>query len=141
MNHDIRARSADGEGEGGGVEDIDDHRLDASGTQHVCFNYRAGRADDMVPGVEQQRHQALANGARGSCQENLHATPRDRAGLINQLRPLCASSATDGKIDATASAATPKPRPIRQTSVHPPSTHAVPANAEPPAPPIKKRPV
>src|SRR5262249_17706998 len=65
----------------------------------------------MVPGVEQQWHQALANGARGSCQENLHggisllATLRDRAGII------------------------------RQTSVHPPSTHAVPANAEPPAPP------
>lgn len=86
MDDDIRASRGNCAGQGARVEDIDDHGGDASGMQRVCSGCRASRADDMVPGVEQQRHQALTNGARGSCQENLHegtsllATPRNSAG-------------------------------------------------------------
>src|SRR5262249_31205406 len=140
MDHDIRPSCGYGTGQRGGVEDIDHHRLDAGGAQRVCFGRRAGRPDDLVPGVEQQRHQPLADGAPGSGQENLHdglsllEAPQEWAGVIGQFRPV-SSSATDRPTDASASATAPNPRPITQTSVQPASTHAIPANAEPRAPP------
>jgi hypothetical protein len=52
MDHNIRPSSANGAGQRGCVEDIDDHGLDADGAERVRFRCRAGRSDDMVPGVE-----------------------------------------------------------------------------------------
>src|SRR5262249_44851248 len=54
------------------VEYIDHHRLDSSGAQSICLGGRAGRADHVVPCVEQQRPQPSSNRACCSGQENFH---------------------------------------------------------------------
>jgi hypothetical protein len=72
MQHDIRPGSGNGAGQRGRVENVDDYGLDAGRTQRIRFGCGAGGANDMVPRVEQQGDEALANGTGGSSQEDLH---------------------------------------------------------------------
>ena len=52
MDHDIRPSSANGAGQRGCVEGVDDHGLDAGSAERIRFGCRAGRSDDIVPGGE-----------------------------------------------------------------------------------------
>jgi hypothetical protein len=70
MHHDIRARNTNGAGQRRRVEHIDHHGLDAGRVQRARFGCRAGGADDVVPRLEQEGHEALADGAGSSGQED-----------------------------------------------------------------------
>jgi hypothetical protein len=54
------------------IETVDEDRLRARGAQGVGLRRGAGRGDDVVAGVEEERHEPLADGSGGAGQEDAH---------------------------------------------------------------------
>jgi hypothetical protein len=73
MHHHVWSRYRDCTGERRGVEDIHHDGLDARGAQRIHLRCRAGRASDLMTGLDQKRRYAPANRARRARQENLHS--------------------------------------------------------------------
>src|SRR5207342_1821116 len=98
MDDDRRLRGADRSGQRRRVENVDHGRHNPCPLQHHCRLRMTRRAGDLLLGVQQERHQSAADGARRARKEYSHslmlrprtALGRDRRGKAQmaRLKPL-----------------------------------------------------